>query len=71
MIVRKQLLVVVNTMCGIESDNKIKENMLDWVMWSTTVLLGITFVPEIEGSRLLGTTYNNLHMWFSRTQQSG
>ena len=37
-IVQKQLLVAVNKLCGIASGDRIKENMLERVMRSTTVV---------------------------------
>ena len=44
----KQLLVVANTMWGIKSDNKIKENMLNQVMRLTTVSLDITVTLAVK-----------------------
>ena len=64
MIVRKQLLVVVNKMCGIASIYRIKENMLDQVMRSTPVSFDAIVAPPVEERRLLWTTYDNLHTWF-------
>jgi hypothetical protein len=63
-IVQKQLLVVVNKMCGIKSVNQIKENMLEWGMQSTIASFGVTVAPPVEDRRLLWTTYDNLHTWF-------
>jgi hypothetical protein len=63
-IVRKQLLVVVNKMCGIASIDRIKENMLDRVMRSTPVSFYAIVAPPVEERRLLWTTYDNLHTWF-------
>ena len=61
---RKQLLVAVNKLCGITSGDRIKENMLEWVMRSTTVSLDVTVAPAVEERRLLWTTHDNLHTWF-------
>jgi len=59
---QKQLLVVVNKLCGIgSSGNHIKKNMLERVMRSTTVSLVITITPAVKERRLLWTTCNNLH----------
>jgi hypothetical protein len=58
-IVRKQLLVVVNKMCGIASIDRIKENMLDRVMRSTPVSFDAIVAPPVEERRLLC-----LHTWF-------
>ena len=63
-VVRKQLLVAVNKLCGIASGDRIKENMLERVMRSTTVSLDVTVAPAFEERRLLWTTHDNLHMWF-------
>ncbi len=48
MIVQNQLLVVINTMWGIKSDNKTKENMFEQVMRSTTVSLDFTVAPAVK-----------------------
>jgi hypothetical protein len=63
-IVRKQLLVVVNKMCGIASIDRIKENMLDRVMRSTPVSFDPIVALPVKERRLLWTTYDNLHTWF-------
>jgi hypothetical protein len=47
-IVQNQLLVVINTMWGIKSDNKTKENMFEQVMRSTTVSLDFTVAPAVK-----------------------
>ena len=47
-IVRKQLLVVVNKMCGIASIDRIEENMLDRVMRSTPVSYDAIVAPPVE-----------------------
>ena len=47
-IVRKQLLVVVNKMCGIASIDRIEENMLDRVMRSTPVSFDAIVAPPVE-----------------------
>ena len=60
----KQLLVVVNTLWRIKSNNKIKENMLKRVMRSATVLLDATVTPAVKESKLLWMMYDNLHTWF-------
>jgi hypothetical protein len=63
-IVWKQLLVVVNKMCGITSIDRIKENMLNRVMRWMPVSFDTIVAPPVEERRLLQTTYNNLHTWF-------
>ena len=63
-IVRKQLLVAVNKLCGITSGDHIKENMLERVMQLTTVSLDVTITPAVKKRRLLCTTRDNLHTWF-------
>jgi len=63
-IVWKQLLVVVNKMCGIASIDRIKENMLDRVMRLTPVSFDAIIALPVEERRLLWTTYDNLHTWF-------
>jgi len=63
-VVRKQLLVAVNKLCGIASGDRIKENMLERVMRSTTVSLDVTVAPAFEERRLLWTTHDNLLTWF-------
>ena len=63
-IVRKQLLVVVNNLCGIASVDRIKEKMLEQVMRLTTVSLNVTIAPAVKERRLLWTTFVNLHAWF-------
>ncbi len=63
-IVWKQLLAVVNKMCGIASISNIKENMLDRVMWSTPVSVDVIVTLLVEERRLLWTTYDSLHTWF-------
>ncbi len=63
-IVQKQLLVVVNKLCGIVSGDRIKENMLERVMRSPTVSLDVTIAPAVRERRLLWTTRDNLHTWF-------
>ena len=57
----KQLLVVVNKLCGIASGDRTKENMLERVMRLTTVSLDVTITPAVEERRLLWTTHDNLH----------
>jgi hypothetical protein len=63
-IVWKQLLVMVNKMCRIASIDRLKENMLDWVMWLMPVSFDAIVAPPVEERRLLWTTYDNLHTWF-------
>jgi hypothetical protein len=63
-IVRKQLLVVMNKLCGIASGDRIKENILEWVMRLMTVSLDVTITPAVEERSLLWTTRDNLHTWF-------
>ena len=55
---------MVNKLCGIASGDRIKENMLEQVMRSTTVSLDVTIAPAVEERRLLWTKHDNLHMWF-------
>ena len=64
MIVRKQLLVVVNKMCSIASIDSIKENMLDGLMRLMPVSFEAIVAPPVEERRLIWTTYDNLHTWF-------
>jgi hypothetical protein len=63
-IVRKQLLVVVNKMCSIASIDSIKENMLDGLMRLMPVSFEAIIAPPVEERRLIWTTYDNLHTWF-------
>jgi hypothetical protein len=63
-IVRKQLLIVLNELCGIKSDICVKENMLERVMAATTISLYVNIAVAIEERRLMWTTYNNLFKWF-------
>ena len=63
-IVGKQLMVMVNELCGIASKNLINENMFKWVLRSTTVFLVVMVAPALEERQVLWTTYDNLHMWF-------
>ena len=63
-IVRKQLLVVVNKLCDIASGDRIKENMLERVIRLMTVSLDVTIAPAVEERWLLWTTRDNLHTWF-------
>ena len=63
-IVRKQLLVVMNKLFGIACGDHIKDNTLERVMRSTTVSLDVTIEPAVEERRLLWTTHNNLNTWF-------
>ena len=55
---------MVNKLCGIASGDRIKDNMLEWVMRSTKVSLNVTIAPAVEERRLLWTTFVNLHTWF-------
>ena len=64
-IVRKQLVVIVNVLCDIISGNCLTENIFERVMSLTEVSLDVTITPAIKERRFIGTTYdNNLHTWF-------
>ncbi len=64
-IVRKQLVVIVNVLCGIISGNCLTENIFERVMRLTEVSLDVTITPAIKERRVIWTTYdNNLHTWF-------
>jgi hypothetical protein len=52
-IVRKQLLVMVNKMCGINSIDHTKENMLDRVMQSTPTSFDAIVAPPVKERKLL------------------
>jgi hypothetical protein len=51
MIVRKQLLVVVNKMCGINSIDRIKENMLDRLVVFYPVIYGVRACSSAKKSK--------------------
>jgi hypothetical protein len=60
----KQLLIVLNKLCGIKLDIRVKENMLEWVMAATMVSLNANVAVAIKERRLMWTTYDNLFNWF-------
>jgi hypothetical protein len=59
-IVQKQLLILLNELCGIKLDIHVKENMLEQVMAAMTVSLIINVAGAINKRCLMWTTYNNL-----------
>jgi hypothetical protein len=59
-IVRKQLLIVLNELCGIESDICMKENMLKQVMAATMVSLNVNVLVAVEKRCLMWMMYDNL-----------
>jgi hypothetical protein len=63
-IVQKQLLIVLNELCGIKSDICVKENMLERVMAATTILLNVNIMVAIEERCLMWITNDNLFKWF-------
>jgi hypothetical protein len=63
-IVRKQLLIVLNELCGIKLDIHMKENMLRRLMAATTVSLNVNVAGAVKERRLMWTMYNNLFKWF-------
>jgi hypothetical protein len=63
-IVRKQLLIVLNELCGIKSDICVKENMLKRVMVATTVSINVNVVVAVKERRLMWMAHNNLFKWF-------
>ena len=69
-IVRKQLVVVANELCAIVSGNRIKENMLEQMLPTTTVSLDVMVAPAVEERQVLWTTYVNLHGWLSLSLRS-
>jgi hypothetical protein len=60
----KQLMIIVNKVCDITSDKRIKETMLQRLLDATNVSLGVSIARAVEERRLLWTTYDNLSLWF-------
>ena len=64
---RNILISIINEVCAIVSNPnvKMKDNMFERVMQNTTVSLHAAVSVAVEERRILWTTYDNLHIWFT------
>ena len=57
LIERQQLKIVFNELCGVnDSGKRVKENMLERVMWAMNVLLNAAVARDVSGGQRIRTS---------------